>query len=161
MPLPRLLKGSSGPCGLTETIRIHGPVRLCPKPKPVGTSEPMTSKQRLAAIAEHAEHVFQALEADRETGSHLRNNAASAAWSKENRFLQAWLEVLLKHTRASPARRVYGSGNAVRAINRAVGVSTWAELHRIFQAAVDPEAELVIDEHGNQHIESDIVPQEE
>lgn len=160
MPLLRLLKGSSGPCGRTETIRIHGPALLCPKPKPVGTSEPMTSKQRLAAIVEHVESVHSAMDADRETGSHHRNNAAADKWCKENAFLLKWFNELFELTRETRETRVYGSGNAVRAIHHAVGDSDWEALHRIFQAAVDPEAELVTDKHGNKHIESDIAPQE-
>ena len=121
----------------------------------------MTAKQRLAAIVEHVERVHSAMDADRETGSHHRNNAAAETWCKDNRYLLKWFTELFDLTRAVPELQVYGSGNAVRAIHQAVGESTWEELHRIFQAAVDPEAELVVDQHGNQHIESEIAPRED
>lgn len=118
----------------------------------------MTAKQRLAAIAEHAENVHRAMEADGETGSHHRNNTYAQVWCRQNVFLSKWITELLELTRATPEPTTYNATQAARAIHHAVHDADWEQLHRIFQVAVDPEAEFVPGGYGGSRIESEIVP---
>ena len=64
---------------------MHKPPQLVPVDNPQAFIE---------KLAEHIRDAHSAIEADQETGSHHRNNAAAAEWAKANPFLLQWLNEL-------------------------------------------------------------------
>ena len=62
-------------------------------PKLVTVKDPQALLEKLA---DHIRDVHSAIDADSETGSHLRNNVAAAEWAKANPFLLKWIKELLE-----------------------------------------------------------------